>query len=210
MLNNFDLLSNLPLLVFALLFLIVFILFSWAGISLLIARGDPEKTEKGRRLLLTAIWGFFITLVIVLVFYFITFILKKGEIFQAQEAAGEGEFPVSPAINFPSPPQFIKIGSYYFEGPLKLKEYNTIKGSAIVAILCKKDENYDIIFIEDGTNNALLKNSKYNCWLEQCGQEIKNLYVAIFWTSKEIYEPDEKTTLIEELKSEINPPCYIN
>lgn len=209
MLNNFDFLANLPLLVFSFFFLVVFILFLWTGIVLLRARGNPENVEKGRQILLIALWGLFITLLIILIFYLVSFLLKKGEVFQPPQAS-LGEFPVSPAINFPSPPQFIKIGDYYFTGPRLLKKYNTIDKSAIYTVLCKKNGNYDIMFIEESERAWLLEHEQYGCWLEKCGQNLKNLYTAVFWTSGEKYNFEDRRRIKEELENQINPPCPLN
>ncbi len=203
--NNLDFISNIPLLVFVFLFLIIFILFLQAGFTLLRAGGDPEKIRRGREILLTAFYGFFVILLIVLVFYLVSYFLKKGEALQPKETAGE--FPASPAIDFPPPPEFIKIDKYYFNGPWLLKKYNTINNLSIYAILCKKNDKYDIIFIEEAEKDKLLSNEKYSCWVEKCDKNSNNLYTAVFQGSKEKYNLMEMKRIKGELIKEINPSC---
>jgi len=205
MFEKFDILSNLPLIILATLFLIVFILFLWAGIVLLISKGDPLRIQRGRKILLSGIYGFFITLVVVLVFYLVSYLIKKGEVFQPKEVFGE--FPISPAINFPPGAQFVKISGYYFQGPWLLKDFNKIDRSAVFSILCKKNGDYDIIFIDIADREQLLKNKNFNCWMEKCGKNLKNLYVAVFWTHPEVREPTEGKQIKESIGSQIKPPC---
>lgn len=207
MIGSFNLISKLPLLVFAIFVFVVFVSFIWAGIVLLSARGDPDKTQKGRRILLTALCGFFITLIVIFIFYSLSYFLKKSGVPQPEEASGE--FPISPAINFPPPPQFINIGNYYFNGPWLLENYNQIEKSAIYLILCKKNENYDIIFIENTTRSQILRHAQYNCWKEKCGKKISNLYIAVFWTTSKKYNSEEIRRIKDELENQINPPCSV-
>lgn len=205
MINDFDFISNLPLLILVFLFLIIFILFLRAIIILLRAKGNFEKIQEGREALLISLYGFFVILLIVFIFFIVSYFLKKGEALQPREITGE--FPVSPAVNFPSPPQFIKIDKYYFNGPWLLKKINTINKLSIYAILCKKNDNYDIISIEEAEKDNLLKNKKYNCWIEQCDRNLNNLYTAVFRGNKEIYNLLEIKKIGGELRKEINPPC---
>jgi amino acid transporter len=205
--NTFDLLSNLPQLIFALCFLIVFILFLWGGIVLLRARGDPEKIEKGRKTLFTAFVALFIVLLVVLIFYLFSYFLKRGEVFKPPTGFSK-EFP-SPfhMAGFPPAPQFISTGNYYFNGPLLLKENRGIKKDAIYTILCKKNGEYDIIYIDEVRREDLLKHKQYKCWLEKCNQNLNNLYIAIFWTPSGRYPVTERDKIKNELKEEFSPPC---
>ena len=121
--------------------------------------------------------------------------------------------PPPPFINYPPPPQFIKIGNFYFSKPLKLNEENYITVSALYAILCKKNNKYDIIYIGnvEGNNEEpanLLENEQYNCWLEYCGQETKNLYVAFRILKKNQKKKEEKIQkILEILENQTNPVC---
>ncbi len=205
MFETVNIIPKIPFLVFGLFALIVLILFVWGGITLAKADGDAGKMQKGRKILFVAFSGFFITLVVVFIFYFFTYLLKEGEVLQPKEVPGE--FPVSPAINFPPAPQFIKIGSYYFQGPFSLKKYGAIEKLAIYSILCKKGENYDIIFIGETEKGKLLENEEASCWKENCGNNLGNLYCGFLWTEPANYSLEKKEKIKEELEGEINPAC---
>lgn len=210
MTNNFDLISNLPLLLFGFCFFIDFILFLWAAIVLLTAKRELQRIEKGRKFLSTAFVGFLIILLMVLVFYLVSYSLKKGEAF-LPPAGVPGEFPPPSHIdNFPPAPQFIKIGNYYFTGPWLLKKNKVIREPAGYAILCKKNEEYDIIYIgEQEGRIQLLGHEQYKCWMENCNQNIRNLYLVIFWTPLKRYNSAEREKIKEELEGQINPPCPV-
>lgn len=136
--NGFDLLSNLHLLFFGFCFLINFILFIWAGIVLLRAKGKIQRIEKGRKLLTNAFIVLFLILLVMIVFYSISYLLKEGKVFQpTPEASGEFPAPLHIGI-FPPAPEFIDIGKYYFTGPWPLKSNERIMNTAISAVLCKK------------------------------------------------------------------------
>lgn len=202
MTNNLDLMSNLPLLFFGFCFFVDFVLFLWGGITLLIAKGETQRTQKGRGILSTAFIGFFVILLIALVFYSVTFLLKKGEVFRPLPGVS-GEFPLPAHLeSFPPPPEFIAIGNYYFTGPWPLENIEGTEKAAIIAVLCKKNGEYDILYI--GTRAG---REQYQCWLENCNQNLKNLYLAVFWTPKERYSPAEIAEIEKELNNQINPPC---
>lgn len=204
--SYFDIIANLPLIFLVLFFLIVFILFLWSGVVLLTAKGDPDKTQRGREILLRAFLGLILTLLTTFSFYLISYFLKKGEVFQPKEVSGE--LPSAPLINFPPPPQFIKIGGYYFNGPWLLKNYTQLKKQAVFAILCKKNDNYDIISVElTSGKEQLLESKQYSCWLEKCNKNFRNLYIAIIWISGEKYTPVEIRKIKEGLVEEIKPSC---
>ena len=205
MTNNFDLLSNIPLLFFAACFFAIFILFLWGGIISLKAKGNPEKVEKGRKILSAAIVSFCVILLAALIFYLVGFLLQRWEASRATRIPGE--FPPSSAANFPPAPQFVKLGEYYFTGPWSLKKNNIISDSVVYTILCKKDGEYDIIYIDQTTKAKLLKHEQYRCWLENCNHELKNLYIAIFWASKDKYTATKRKELKEELMSQLNTAC---
>ncbi len=205
--NNFDLIYNLALIFFAVCFFIDFILFIWAGISLLKAKENALKVEKGRKLLSNAFIFLFIIVLILVVFYLISFLLKRGEVFIP--SGDSGEFPVASHLGvFPNEPEFIKIGNYYFTGPWLFKDSQNIRKSAIYAVLCKKGEEYDILYINETSIEKLMKHRQYTCWLENCEKNVKNLYVAIFWTPLENYDTIKRKAILNELNNQINPPCF--
>lgn len=202
--NNFDFVANIPALFFAFCFLVLFILFLWGGIILLRAKGFPEKIQKGRKILMAALIALFVILLIMLVFYLVSFLLQKWETSRIQPL---GEFPLSPAVDFPSSPQFIKIGKYYFTGPWLLKEKKVIENPAVYTILCRKNIEYDIIYIGEKLMEKLLNHNQYGCWLENCDRKLENLYVAILWTPKNKYGTESAIEIQRSLESQTNPPC---
>ena len=206
--DNFNLLTNLPWLIFALLFLVVFGLFLYAGILLLKGKNDPESQGRGKVALIKAIWSFGVVVIIVLVFYTITFFLKKGEAFQPQPESS-GEFPASPAIGFPAGPEFFKVGDYYFTGPYSFKELKSINSSAIFSILCKNNDNYDIIAIEEGERVTFTGHKNYQCWLNTCDIDSNNLYIALFQTPFGKYDAEDIRDILESLRIQIEPSCSL-
>lgn len=215
--TTFDFFESLPSFVFVLAFFVVFVIFLFGGFVLLTGKNDIEKVERGRRVLLNSLYALFITLLVAFVFFSVTYLLQRGEALRPPEAPGE--FPASPAVNFPPPPQFIKIGNYSFAGPQALKKNNLIENPALYAILCKKNEEYDpsplakgdgydIIYIGGtGGKEQLLNHKQYGCWMENCNRELKNLYLAVFWTSIEQYTSLHRKEITNELREEIFPPC---
>ena len=209
MTQEFNLISNLPLIILGVLFFAVFVLFLRALIVLLMAKGDPVKIETGRGHLANAFLGFFVVLLVVFVFYLISFLLKKGEALQPQPASGE--FPASPSANFPAPPKYLNLGGYYFNGPLLLTEKNITQKAAVYSVLCKQNEIYDIIYIDsigDREGKAIFKNSQYNCWQKKCGSG-KNLYFAAIYTPKTTYDLAKINGLKEDLNNLFNPSCRV-
>lgn len=203
---EFNFLENLPLIVFTLAFFVIFIIFLFGGFVLLTAGRDVHRMERGRRALLNSLYALFIVLLIALVFFTVTYLLKRGEVLLPQETPGE--FPASPAANFPTPPQFIKIENYYFTGPWLLKDNNLIEKPAVYSILCKRNEEYDIIYVgETERREQLLRHVEYRCWLENCNQKFKDLYLGIFEAPSEIYNSADRKEIREELINQLNPSC---
>lgn len=204
--DNFNFSTDLPLLVFASIFFIIFAISIWGGIILLKAKGDEERIKKGRRILSNSLYGFLTILIIALVFLSVIYFLQKGETPQSSEVSKE--FPVSLAVNFPPPPQFISVGGYYFSGPWLLDKSEIIRKSAIYTILCKKNGEYDIIYIgQMMEGEQLLTYEQHKCCLENCEQVSKNLYFAILWTPSDKYRPEERKEIEKNLRSKINPVC---
>ncbi|MDD5638283.1 MAG: hypothetical protein PHO28_00015 [Candidatus Pacebacteria bacterium] len=196
--EKFDLISNLPLIILSFLFLIIFILFIIGGVILLRAKGDYNKIEKGRRFLSSAFFSFFSLILIILVFYSVSYFIQKGKILEPQPAYSE--FPVSPAVGFPPAPKFLEIKGYYFNGPYPIKEANIINYPAIYIILCKKPDRYESVFIkQSGGNESIPKNQDYNNWIQKCGGKT-NTYIAVFWGNEKYY-PSEK---LNEILNDIN------
>jgi len=198
--------ENLPMFIFLLAFFVIFVIFIFGGFVMLKAGSDVQKIERGRRILLNSLYVLFITLLITFVFFLVSYLLQKGEVLKPPEVPGE--FPPSLAVGFPPAPQFIEIGEYYFNGPWSLKKNNVMDRAGVFTILCKKNGEYDIIYIgENEKSSRLSEHSQYRCWLETCNQEIKNLYLAAFWISTGESDYAARRELKEELEKQISPPC---
>jgi len=198
--------ENLPIFIFLLAFFVIFVIFIFGGFVMLKAGSDVQKIERGRKILLNSLYVLFITLLITFVFFLVTYLLQKGEVLKPPEVPGE--FPPSLAAGFPPAPQFIEIGEYYFNGPWLLKKNNVMDKAGVFTILCKKNGEYDIIYIgENEKASRLLEHSQYRCWLENCNQEIKNLYLAVFWMPTGESDYAARREFKEELEKQINPPC---
>ncbi len=139
----------------------------------------------GKKILSVLFYIFFVILLIVLTFLLVTWLLQKGEVLRPPQSSEE--FPPGPLTTFPQPPEFIEIGDYYFSGPWALEALGDISLSSnrdlfvLFAVLCKRNEEYDIIYF-GGTEQ---KNVDYECWMENCNQEVQNLYVAVFLSSSD-------------------------
>ncbi len=185
---------------------------------MLTSEDDSQKIKKGKKILWKFFYGLLIILLIIFVFFLITYLLKKGK--EPEPSPLQSEFPPSPVSeNFPPPPQFVKILRYYFSGPYSLEEKISIVPPFFYAVLCKKDNKYDIIYIGNsenvetnvGTNvettTDLLVQEQYDCWIKNCGQEAKNLQIVLSQVSAEKYDTVEIRKTQQEIESKISPPC---
>ncbi|OGZ18377.1 MAG: hypothetical protein A2V72_02070 [Candidatus Nealsonbacteria bacterium RBG_13_37_56] len=205
--SNFNFFDNIPLFIFGLAFTVVFIMFVDGALILFLSR-DIERADRGKRTLISSFYGFLAILIVSSVFLLVTWILNKGQ--EPKPGQVAGEFPVSPiGTNFPPSPQIIKIGEFYFNGPFLLKDNDEIiNHMSVFSILCKSNENYDIIYIgETEKMIQLSKHSKAKCWQENCDNQ-KNLYVAILWTPKENYESGVRREMKKSLEKELSPLCF--
>jgi len=156
-----------------------------------------------KKILSVLFYVFFVILLIVLTFLLVTWLLQKGEVLRPPPATRE--FPPGPLTTFPQPPQFIEIGDYYFSGPWSLESLKEIDVPisrdifVLYAILCKKNEEYDIIYF-GGTEQ---KDADYECWMENCNQEVQNLYFAVFLASS---DPEK---IKDNLSRRLNPICSL-
>lgn len=189
-------LSNIPLIILIVFGFLDFILFNWAVILLLFAKGDQNIQRKGRNSLIAAFGLLFLILITLLVFYLAGFFSDQSD----------QEFP-SPAYleDLPSGPEFIKVGNYYFSGPFPLKD--GVNQSAIYSVLCKKDGEYSIMYINETSNENLLKHEQYGCWLDKCGSS-KNLYLGLLITPRDVYDSERKKEIRFDLKQKVSPPCF--
>lgn len=143
----------------------------------------------------------FVISLILLTVFLVTWLLKEGDVLLPPPATEE--FPPGPLTTFPQSPEFIEIGDYYFSGPWTLEALENISIPsnrdlfALFAVLCKRNEDYDIMYI-GGTEQ---RDVDYECWMENCNQEVQNLYVAVFLASS---DPER---IKDNLNRRLNPIC---
>jgi hypothetical protein len=205
--SNFDLLTNLPFIFFAVCFFINFIVFARGGIILLFAKGDQAKIDKGKKIFSIAFTVLFVVLLLLAVFFIISSLLQEGDVFKLSQQASE-EYPPSAHLGFfPPAPEFTKIGNYYFTGPWHLDLKTRLTELAVFVMMCKNDNGYDILYISDNTRGTFVSNPKYSCWIENCGKNEKNLYEAILWAPGNKYDAVERANIIKEINEANNPVC---
>lgn len=163
---------------------------------------------ESRKILIGLLYAIFTVLLIVAVFFLILWILNTAN--KPRPIKDAGEYPGSPiSTNVPPAPQVIKITNSYFNGPFSLEDNNDISGAAVFSILCQKDEDYDIIYVEETEVGAeLSSNPNYRCWIDACG-DINNLSVAIFWAPIEKHSTHYRQSLKTLIEQANNPACPI-
>jgi len=177
-------LNIFPYIFFGVPLLLIFGLFVSGAFSLFFTK----NTEKGRDIIIKALTYFLILLALFLVFIVISYLLKGGYIFRPKQEIG---FPPSPMGAVPSAPDFIMLKDYSFSGPFPFAEKDQIGEKVIFLILCKKDEDYDIIDLGISDPRDTLSSLKnYECWIENCSLE--NLFVGIRWLPKDIMDEIRK------------------
>lgn len=206
--NEFNIIANLPLIVFAFFFLVVFAIFIIAGITLLRAGNDLVKREKGRRMLVTGLFSFLILLMVVAVFYGVTYLLRRGEVFRP--GMSTGEMPSSPAANFPPSKEVIKIGDYYFDGPHPWEERSAINYPALYAAVCKTGGQNKVLGVDETDGQSeLYSREDYQCWAANCDTIKEGLYLAIIWAPNQDYGARARKEIKQEIIKKTNPPCSI-
>ncbi len=148
----------------------------------------------------------------VLVFFLVTYLIKRGEAFLPPQASGD--FPVSPLSGaLPPQPEFIGIGGYYFSAPLAIKSKSSISGPAFFAILCSTGDKYDIIqagSVTKGNKTGLLEGNDYKCWLANCRNNADNIFVSVFSFSAQAYEAGRFEKMGKNLEGHMASPCLGN
>lgn len=155
----------------------------------------------GKKILSVFSYTFFSIFILIFGFLLFTWLLQKGEVLRPPLPLEE--FPPQPLITFPQPPEFIEIGDYYFSGPWALEtlESTTISISrdlfALFAILCKRNEEYDIMYI----GGRKQKDVDRECWMENCNQEAQNVYFVVFLSSS------DPVKIKDNLNRRLSPIC---
>lgn len=206
LLTDFDisrLILNIPILLFD-FFLAVIFLLALRAVLIIIFSKKELKVESGKRNLYASFFWFFLLLVCSFIFSSITFLLggSQGRVTQA------GEFPVFLASDFPSGPEYLKIGDYYFSRPLLLASQSQQKKGGVGAISCKEGEKYviiSIIGIEEKENPLLDK--QYSCWLLKCGDTEENLYFSLLNIFQNEYKANKITEISQQLNNQLNLSC---
>lgn len=204
--STFNWFSSSPFYLFSFALFVIFGLFLWGVFLTILAGRSEEVLKRGRKITLISLYCLFVVLLAVLVFFLVSYLVKKGDVFKPPVATGE--FPSFPAVYFPPPPEFVIVGEYYFLGPWLLKEYGAVAGPSVYSILCKKNEEYDIMYVEETEKGEqLLRNEQYKCWVENCSQGLSNLYLAVIQTPPNRYTLTERKKIKDSLIDQVNPPC---
>jgi hypothetical protein len=195
-------LGLIPLIFFGIPLLFVFGLFISGAFTLFFT---PE-TDKGKDVIARALTYFLILLAIFLVFIVVSYVVKKGEVFNPAE---EGtELPLSPIGAFPAAPDFTVVGDYSFSGPWPLSQADVTDETYVFGIFCKKNQGYDIIDLGISyKNKAISSSNNYQCWQEQC-QSPDNIYVGFYWTDPK--EPYLDRESFSEIKKDFDFVCNPN
>ena len=199
---DFNVLYNIPLLIFDFFLLVIFLIFAKAVIVIATARSDDLKLERGKRNLFAALFWLFILLAISSVFYFTINVLKGP-------SGGEnGEFPFLISSDFPPGTDIIKLGNYYFLGPLSLKNNKNIEKPAIFAALCQRNGgNYDVIFTEKTDKQDVSQNSQYDCWLDKCEGDSEKMYIGILYLNSDNFSQEKIEKIKSDLSNQLKPQC---
>ncbi len=201
---NFNWLENLPWIVFGLVLTIAVIIFL-TGAFFFLAFRNPEKKQRGERILIRSIYWFSSAVLIIVVFFVLSQLLDK---WQATPVENTGEIPFSPvSTSFPPPPESIEVAGVYFSGPFWLGNNTSLVKESIFLVLCKNDDQYDIIYIGENVKEmSLLNHLEYQCWTENCSDYSK-LYLAVFEIPSVEQRHTIKTEALEALNKSFKPPC---
>ena len=97
-------LENIPFIIFNAAFFIIFIAFVFGAAVLAFSRSDPQKIERGRKIILKSLYALLILLLVALVFFLVSYLIKKGE--ALRPAPASKDFPQAPFSIFPPGPEF--------------------------------------------------------------------------------------------------------
>jgi len=165
-----------------------------------------------RSIIIKLLYFFGAILVVVLVFFLVTYLIRRGEAFLPPQASGD--FPVSPLSGaLPGQPEFIGISGYYFSAPLAIKIKGSIFGPAFFAVLCRAGEKYGIIqvgSVRKGNQVGFLSGDNYKCWLANCQDNIDDIFVSFFSFSSQAYEAGAFEKMETNLKEHMTSPCLGN
>lgn len=203
---NFNWLENLPWIVFGFVLTISVIIFLTGAFFFLFFR-DPEKRQKGQRILIKSIYWFFSAILIIIVFFIFSWLLNTWQ--STPPVENTGEIPFSPvSTNFPPSPKTIEVAGVYFNGPFWFGDNTFIANESVFLILCKNNDQYDIIYIGDiGGEFNLLAHDDYQCWIDNC-QDYNKVYIALFWIPSESQQRHAiKTEALNSLNKAFKPPC---
>jgi len=201
MINLFE---NLPLIIFGLIFLISSVILI-IGIVLSSSAKDTIALAKGKRILIGSAYSFSTLLLIVVVFYSVTWFLNRN--IDDNSIIDLEAYPNSPVdFNFPSKPDFIKISNHYFNGPYSFQDYAEFSRPAIFSILCQNEDYYDIIDIDSvAIQTNLNQHPNFSCWSSFCD----NLKIGLLWIPSTRDSFWNERDVLEFLKNENNLPCPI-
>lgn len=98
-----DFLENIPFIIFNASFFIILIAFVFGAVVLAFAWSNPQKIERGRKIILKSLYALLILLLVALVFFLVSYFLKRGEVLRPAPASED--FPQAPFPIFPPGPE---------------------------------------------------------------------------------------------------------
>lgn len=99
-----EILENIPFIIFNLVFFVIFLAFVFGSFVLLFGRAEQKKRERGENIILKSLYALLVLLIIVLVFFLVSYWVRKGQALRPPPASKE--FPSPPFSVFPPGPEF--------------------------------------------------------------------------------------------------------
>lgn len=187
---------------FAVLFSIFTLLLIWAIILL---KKEGFEYQATRKLFSLSLWGLFFIISGAIIFYFVLFIIKEEPVIVGPNLTG---MPPSPYTDFPPPPEVFDIGIYSFSKPEKLEEKSLADGPVVFAILCEKNNDYDIMYVGlEEKKSQILSHGDYMCWIENCEKEWRGIYLSTLYVSPERYPVGGMGEIVKRIKEIKNIHC---
>jgi len=204
--------NYLPIFVLLMGFLAVLAIFIFGIFILLKSGGNVLEKQRARNFILKSFYWLIAVCASALVFFLVTYLIKKGEVFLPPQASGD--FPAAPISGaLPPQPEFFNVDGYYFSAPLVIKSMSVVPGPAFFAVLCKTGERYGIIQVgsaNKGNQAQLAINDNYKYWLSACQDNVDNIFISVFSFSSQSYQAGNFDKMGAILKDKMVSPCLGN
>ncbi len=103
----------------------------------------------------------------------------------------------------------MKIGSYDFDGPFQLENWNAPRRAGVYCVLHKDNSNsYNVDYVgesEDLSDRGFPWNHhRSNCWVREAGSR-SNVYITVYYMPSSTKQ--QRTAVESELIRQYNPTC---